>query len=401
MGGNVEMASSGAGSGAAGDTLERVRDIAATIADAAAEAERDRRLPDHLMAALHDAGLFRLLLPAPCGGAEMDPPALFEVMEAVAKLDASTAWCLGQANGCAMSAAYLEPAVADEIWGRDPAAVLAWGPGKAQAVCEGDGYRVTGAWSFASGGRNATWFGGHSTVMEADGKPRRRADGTVAIRTMLFPAAQATMTEMWDVIGLLGTGSDGFTVSDLYVPHDHSFAREDAAERRHDTPLYQFPAVSLFAVAFAAVAVGIARPMLDSFKDLAAAKRPRLTHNVLRDDALVQAEVARSEARLGAARAYLRSEIDDIWRAVMASGRLTVEQRMRIRLASTHAIHEARAVADSAYEMAGASAIFTSGPFERRFRDMHTVAQQLQGRAANFQTVGAFLFGHPPDLTVA
>lgn len=141
--------------------------------------------------------------------------------------------------------------------------------------------------------------------------------------------------------------------------------------------------------------------MLDSFKDLAAAKRPRLTHNVLRDDALVQAEVARSEARLGAARAYLRSEIDDIWRAVVASGRLTVEQRMRIRLASTHAIHEARAVADSAYEMAGASAIFTSGPFERRFRDMHTVAQQLQGRAANFQTVGAFLFGHPPDLTVA
>jgi hypothetical protein len=97
----------------------------------------------------------------------------------------------------------------------------------------------------------------------------------------------------------------------------------------------------------------------------------------------------------------LLSELEDIWSAVTASQGVTVTQRMRIRLASTHAIHEARAVADVVYDAAGASAIFAGSPFQRRFRDIHTVAQQIQGRKSHFQTVGSFLLGHPPDLTMS
>ena len=111
---------------------------------------------------LHEAGLFRLLLPRSSNGIETDPLTFFHVIETIARADGSTAWCLSQAGGCAMSAAYLDLPVAHAIFGNDPRAVVAWGPGpKVRAVeCEG-GYRVTGVWSFNSGGRHATWLGAH------------------------------------------------------------------------------------------------------------------------------------------------------------------------------------------------------------------------------------------------
>jgi alkylation response protein AidB-like acyl-CoA dehydrogenase len=116
---------------------------------------------------------------------------------------------------------------------------------------------------------------------------------------------------------------------------------------------------------------------------------------------MVQYEVAQAEARVRAARAFVLSELRDIWQAVVATQALSIADRMRIRLATTFAIHEAKAAADAAYELAGATAIFIGNDFERRFRDLHTVTQQLQGRKAHLQSVGAFLLGLPPDLDIA
>ncbi len=384
------------------DHLARVRRIAATIEAEAGASERGLRLTPTLQAALHREGLFRLLLPRPFGGFEADPPTFFRVIEEVAKHDASTAWCLCQGNGCAMSAAYLDPEIAAEIWGRDPEAVLAWGPGaKSQAIVEGDGYRLTGRWAFVSGGRHASWLGGHASVIEADGSPRRDAAGEIVVRTLLLPAGAATWTSAWDVIGLRATGSDSYEVKDLLVRHDHSLRRDDPAERRYQAPLYLFPQMSLYASGFCGTALGIARAMLDSFTELAVAKRPPLAKHTLRDTGMVQYEVAQAEARVRAARAFVLSELRDIWQEVVATNALTIANRMRIRLATTFAIHEAKAAADVAYDLAGATAIFIGNDFERRFRDIHTVTQQQQGRKAHLQTVGAFLLGLPPDLDIA
>ena len=383
------------------DYLERARALGPTILGAADQAERDRRLPTELVDALHDAGLFRLLLPAPYGGAEIDPPTFFHIIETVAKSDASTAWCLCQSNGCAMAAPYMDAAIAQEIWGDDPKASVAWGPGKTTVTEVEGGYRVTGDWSFASGGRHATWLGGHTPILDPDGKPTWNDNGTAAVRTMLFPAEKAPMTPMWDVVGLLGTGSDAFAVEDLFVAKEYSLLREVPSERRYEAPLYQFPAMCLYAAGFAGTALGVARSMYDSFMELALEKKPRLQRNTLSDNAVVQWQAAQAKATLESARAYLLDELNRIWAEVQASGALTVDQRARIRLSSTYAIHQAKEAADLVYDMAGATAIFRSNPFERRFRDLHTVTQQLQGRKTHFQTVGAYLFGGDLDLSVA
>src|SRR5262249_35230978 len=141
----------------AGDArvIARAEAVRPIVAAAANDIERERRLPAPLLDRLHEAELFRLLLPRSANGIETDPLTFSHVIETIAQADASTAWCLSQAGGCAMSAAYLDLPVAQAIFGSDPRAVLAWGPGpKVRAVeCEG-GYRVTGVWAFASGGRH-------------------------------------------------------------------------------------------------------------------------------------------------------------------------------------------------------------------------------------------------------
>ncbi len=387
--------------GAEMDYLERVRALGPAILGAADQAERDRELPTALVDGLHDAGLFRLLLPIPYGGAETDVPTFFQIIEAVAKYDASTAWCLCQSNGCAMAAPYMDAAIAQEIWGDDPKASVAWGPGKATVTEVEGGYKVTGNWSFASGGRHATWFGGHTNILSPEGELTWNDDGTPAVRTMMFPVEVAPMTAIWDVVGLLGTGSDAFAVDDLFVAEEYSVLREIPSERRYEAPLYQFPAMCLYAAGFAGTALGIAQSMYDSFMATALEKKPRLQRNLLSENPVVQWQTAQAKAMLESARAYLLDELNKIWADVVASGTLTVEQRMRIRLSSTYAIHQAKEAADLVYDMAGATAIFRSSPFERRFRDLHTVTQQLQGRKSHFQTVGAFLFGGELDLSVS
>jgi alkylation response protein AidB-like acyl-CoA dehydrogenase len=299
-----------------------------------------------------------------------------------------------------MTAAYLSPDTAREIFG-DPRAVLAWGPSNdAKAVAVDGGYRITGTWSFASGCRHATWLGGYCPIQGPDGATRRRADGTADGRTMLFPAAQTNIIDVWHVTGLRGTGSDAFTATDLFVPHAHSVSRDDPAERRHPGPLYCFPSGSLYASGFSGVAMGIARSSLDAFIALARDKEPRSSKRLVRDSALIQFQVAEAEGKLGAARVFLHDTLRRIWADVSRSGSpLSVEQRVQIRLASTYGIHQAKQVVDTVHHAAGSSAIFTSSAFERRFRDIHTVTQQLQGRQAHLETVGRFLLGLPPDQT--
>jgi alkylation response protein AidB-like acyl-CoA dehydrogenase len=377
------------------DYVQRAREFAPELAAAAAEIECRRELPEPVVAALVERGFFHLLLPGSLGGAELLPASFVPVIEEIAKADASTAWCLNQASGCSMTAAYLDPAAACEIFG-GPRGILAWGPGPGKAWAVDGGYRVTATFSYASGSHNATWLGCHVPVVEADGTPRLNCDGSPVIRTMLFPKSSAQITEIWHVIGLKGTGSDRFSVEDLFVPERHTATRDDEA-RREEGLLYRFSSLQLYAAGFAGVAMGIARNTLDAFVALAHDKVPFRSGSTLRDNHLIQSQVAQAEARLCAARAFLLRSLDEITAEIERTGHITLDQRMDIRLASTFAIHQSLQVVDTAYHSAGSTAIFEENPFERRFRDIHTVSQQLQGRQEHFETVGQYLLGLEPD----
>lgn len=366
--------------------------------EAASDAiEAGRRLPEELVAALHEARLFRMLTPRSVGGDEVDPMTYVRALEELARHDASVAWNTFVANSSALIAPYLEPETAKTVFG-SANALVAWGPPndtKAQAVP--GGYRVSGHWWSASGCRHATWMGAHCDVLEADGTVRTDAAGQAIMLTFLFPAGEAVLNGDWDTLGLRGTGSESYSIDDLFVPEAFTGRRGDPTLCREPGPLYAFTMQGLYATSVAAVALGIARAMLDAVMDLARRKKP-LGLSRMADSATVQADISRAEARIGAGRAYVLETLADIYACAEPGTPIAIPDRARVRLAASHAIHAAIAVGDFAYKAAGIDGIFPGRPFERRFRDLHTLSQQIQARDSHYESIGKVLLGEAPAV---
>lgn len=385
--------------GAAGP-VERIARIADAIVKSGAANEALGRLTPEVVDKLHEQRLFRMLLPRAYGGDEVDLVTWFRAMEALGKLDGSTAWCVGQINGCSATASALEPEVARKIWG-EPNSALSWGPPIRSRAEETDGgHSLTGEWMFSSGSRHATWIGLMAPVFHRSGAALQLPEGTTT-RIFLVPAGAVEWVENWDVVGLRATNSGGFKVNNLFVPQGFSLDREHLREVRLAGPLYKFPLNGYFSIGFSAVALGIARSMLDAAIALALEKKPRMAKTSLLENHHVQFEIGEAEARLRSARNYVETTARQVYDAVASSGKLTIAQRIDTRMATTFAIHEAKSVADVAWEVAGANAIFASGPFERRLRDIRTLLQQAQGRKSHLQDAGAFILGLEANLAFA
>jgi alkylation response protein AidB-like acyl-CoA dehydrogenase len=380
------------------ELVARARGLVPLIAGAAGRIENDRQIPPDVVEAMHAARLFRMLIPTSIGGEEVEPATFFHVMEAIAGADASVAWCLGQNSGVSMAAAYLDPKVAHEMFGDARATVATGAPSAgAKAIVTDGGYRVTGHWQFASGSRHSQWLGGHATVCEPDGRPRLGPNGKpLEQRTMFFPKSKAKITDTWQVIGLRGTGSDDYEVNDLFVPDAYSFTRESDADRRETGPLYRFSIFNMFGMAFCAVALGIARSVLTDFIVLAKSKTPHSQIQLLANNNFIQINIGLSDARLGAARAYVLDYYAQLYEQAATGKTISYAQRIAGRGVTCFAIQQAREVVDFVYHAAGATAVFERNPYERRFRDLHTVTQQSQAHNTNFEALGQWLLGIEP-----
>jgi alkylation response protein AidB-like acyl-CoA dehydrogenase len=379
------------------DWVARARDIAPMIEAASDRTEAEGKVPKDIMDAMHDAELFRMCLPESLGGGAASPLEMTQVCETIAGADASTGWCLGQALGCTMAAGYVAHEVAQDIFGPKDA-VLAWGPpGKAQAVPVDGGYMSTGQWRFGSGSRNATWLGGHSPVVDADGNRVMNDNGSPKMRTMLFKKSEAEMIDVWQVIGLKGTGSDNYKTENLFVPEAYTTWRDSQPDRVEQGPFYSIPLLTCYGMAFSGLTLGIARSMMESFKELAVDKVGGGMTTVLRENAVIQSNVAECEAKILSSRAFLVEMLEEYWDCLCAGDEPSFDVRARLRLSITYAMNQAREAATYAYHAAGTNAIFESNPFERRFRDIYTVSQQGQGHKSNYEPVGQVFMGLPPS----
>lgn len=378
------------------DPIVRARALGPVVAAASDAIERDRRLPPEVLEALHEARLFRMLLARELGGDELHPADYAQAIEEVSRHDGSVGWCLFTACSGTLLAPYLDPAAARAVWGGSHAAA-AWGPpggGEARAVP--GGYVVSGRWRFASGCRHAAWMGAHTQVREPTGELRCNAAGVPVIRSFMFPAEQARLIDDWNTMGLRGTASDSYEVRDVFVPEAFSGTREDPAARKLPGKLFAFSQPGLYSVGSAAVALGLAQAMLEGFVKLARGKSPRGLVR-LADSAVVHTQLAQTEARLAAARAFVQAALRDAWDVADEWAPLPLPVRARVRLAAIHAIETAAAAADYAYKAAGSDAIFSGNGFERRFRDIHTLTQQTQARLANFEPIGRIMLGGEGD----
>ena len=249
------------------NAVARAHGVVELLRASADRIEAARALPADVVAALHEARMFRLLLPRSLGGDELHLKTLAQVMEVIGGADASTAWCMGQGAGCAMAAASLKPEVARRLFG--PAdAVLAWGRARGQV----------------SGGRPG------SSPSRLGSAPRKRANGQQADRTLLFVKSKAKIHDMWHTLGLRGTASYTYEVEDLFVPEEETLDREDPTATFEPGTLYLFHETYAYAAAFSALMLGIAQGMVNDLEALAMSKTPRASASSLKDSPVFQSQ---------------------------------------------------------------------------------------------------------------
>lgn len=387
------MASAGPTSPAAARLLGAAAALGPSIQALRDDIDRERRLPTDLVEKLRKLGFFSLWLRRDFGGPELSLGDFVRVIEALARYDASVAWCVSVAANFSFFSGVLSEPVARRIFVDDKATIAGnMGPlGKAEVV-EG-GYRVSGRWDYASGIGHSEWILGGCVVHDGNG-PRRLPDGRPETTLAFFPAGDVRMIDTWDVGGLRGTGSHDYHVDNLFVPEAYAITRWTPS---HPRTLYALPFQTTGPVAIAAVPLGIARAVIDAMLEFSGAKKPLFSSAPLREKPAAQAAIGRAEAMLRAARAFMLEACDDAWRTVAAGGRLSREQRALTRLSGAHAADAAKAVMQIAYDIAGGSSVYRNGLLQRRFGDMYTAVQHVQVHSRNFETCGRVLLGLEPD----
>ncbi len=326
---------------------------AAEVARAGAdEAERGRRLPPETVTALADAGMFTLCLPTAYGGPGVSPVDAVDAITGVAHGDGSAGWCAGIASTTSSLAAFVEPEVARKIFTSPGTASGGVFAPNARGVRVGDHYRVTGRWQWGSGTQHCDWIVG-GAMCDDDTQ-----------RVCFFPATDVEFIDTWHTSGMRGTGSLDIAVTDAVVPVEYTL-QPGVTEVFVDEPLARFPNFTLLALGIAATGLGVARRSLDELVELAGAKKPQFSSRTLAESGFAQTEFARAEARWRAARTLLRDEIGMAWDAAVAGDRVSVDARVAMRLAAAHAASESVAVVDTAWTLAGGSAVYDTSVLGR------------------------------------
>lgn len=379
------------------DLLRKVGGVSAVLCDNAPVSEAQRCLADASVAALRDAGLFRLYTPRDLGGFEVDPVTAMIVFEELARIDGASGWNVQLSSAIVPAFAWFSDAAVSEIFKGGPDLIFAGtlGPPGRAVPTEG-GFRLSGRWSCVSGCQHCAWLIGPGIVMNGD-QPVVRADGQLNELLFAFRARDVEIIDSWHTLGLRATGSHDVRADGVFVPHHRAteFGPLTKPARAFGGPLYRMTIWPTTAN-LAATAVGIARASMDALVGLGR-KTPAYTKHPLGERPMVHFEAARAEAALGAARAYLHASLRDGWESVIDGGGLDLQKKMAIQLATTHAIRTAADVTAIVHELAGMSAVRDGAGFHQRFRDAHMITQHAFGAAARFESVGRVMFGLESD----
>jgi alkylation response protein AidB-like acyl-CoA dehydrogenase len=379
--------------------LIAVQDLEPLIRAHADEAERNHRLSPVVVTALAEAGIFRIYTPRTLGGFEVDPLTFYRVVEAIARIDGSTGWCVFIAACNALLGAFLADEVAEKVFGSDPHSITAgvvhpYG----KAVVSAGGYRATGRWPYASGCQHSTWIFCCCQVFDGD-QLQVVDDNEPDVRLFFVPMEQVSIVETWDVSGLAGTGSHDIVIDQVLVPAAYTCVFKPGIlpeGARYQSPVYRYVLYASFALPIGAVALGIAQGALDACLELAQSKKPSGGSEMLRDRSLFQVRLAEAVALVRSARAWLHTTVQQTWQSHRVHGQVSFDERAELLLAAANATRSAAAAVDILYTAAGASANYRSCPLQRALRDIHAATQHVGTAAPQFQSAGRMLLGLPP-----
>jgi indole-3-acetate monooxygenase len=364
--------------------VEEARKLAPLVEAEADNSEQLGTMPPAVVDALRDAGLFFLMVPKELGGAEVNAVTALAVFEELTAADASIGWSMMANASTGSFSAFLGDAAASAMFGDGPAIMAGQFAPRGQSVPEEGGFRVSGRYSFGSGSGHADWVGGGT--LEMDGGAPKMAGGMPAIRAFFVPREKVEFLGGWDVMGLVGTGSFDYAVSNELVDPDFTFSIINPQQRRGGS-LYGLGVLGMTSIGHAGFSLGATRRALDEVIALAPRKQ-RMSHSTpVAGIERFQYELGRHSAMYRAARAFTYEAFGTVQAAIEAGDTLSLSQLATLRQATTHITHVSAAVVDFAYHWAGADGI-RPGVMQRLWRDVHASTQHIFVDDSTFTEAG-------------
>jgi alkylation response protein AidB-like acyl-CoA dehydrogenase len=341
----------------------------------AARADAARWLHPVQQALLHRRGWLRMLAPAAVGGAELPLPEVVRLEEAVARLDGSAAWTLTLCAGAGWFAGFLPPRLAREILATRRVCLAGSGAPTGYADREGEGYRVTGYWDYASGAPMATHFT-FNAVLRRDGEVLLDEHGKPRIRAFVVPAALVERDPTWRSMGLRATASDSYRMTARWVSAEHAF-EIDPARAVAQGPLYRFPFLAFAYVTLAANVAGMAWHFVELAHECIAKRRNRFAEDNSRliDAPQVAAVLEATRARLHDVRTRVYVALDEAWGSAAGEGRVSGAQAEALESLSIEWVAASRAAVDTLFPYCGLYAAREDSEINRVWRDFHTASQ--------------------------
>jgi indole-3-acetate monooxygenase len=367
--------------------LAAVERIRSEVEDGVGESEVLMTLPAATVAALAETGLLRMKLPRVLGGLEADLLTQYEVIEAMAYVDASAAWCLMiGASSIAIPGAFLPDAALADVFHNQqvPLAASSFVP-TGSATQTAGGYVLNGRWPFASGVRHSDWLSVGALVPDEQSE---------APRHLLFvlPTSKARIHDNWDTIGLRGTGSCDLSLENVFVPATYAVDLL-TGEPARGGPLYQLGVPAFFAYEHVAFAIGVARRALDTIVELVPSKHRGMPPTPLVERGALQRDLGELDLRLRAARALALECNRAAWDVVVNGQKPDLEMQADLRAVAVFATDVALDVVRQAYRYAGGGAVYKPNVLERAMRDLHTASQHLMVSTSAYEIHGQAMLG--------
>lgn len=379
--------------------LDGVRDLLPAFRERADETERLRQVPDASVKELEETGFYRLLQPKRFDGLEGDPIDFYDAVSMIGSACGSTGWISSVLGVHPWQVALFHDDAQQAVWGDDTSTRLSssYAPTGKATIADG-GFTLEGRWSFSSGSAHATWVLLGGLVFNEEGQ-------VVDFRTFLVPREKYEIVDVWNVVGLSGTGSNDIVVEETFIPEEFTLSMGDTGrcfgpgQEQNPSELYKLPFHSLFTTTITAPIVGMARGAYNEHVEMQQ-KRVRAAYagEKASSDPFAAVRIARASSEIDGAWALCMSNIREEQALVAKGEKIPLSLRLRVRRDQVLGTQRAIDAIDELFEASGGRALANGTYLQRAWRDAHA------GRvhAANdperaLQMYGMHEFGHKVD----
>jgi 3-hydroxy-9,10-secoandrosta-1,3,5(10)-triene-9,17-dione monooxygenase len=379
--------------------LDAIQDLLPAFRERADETERLRQVPDASVKELEDAGFFRMLQPQRFDGLEGDPVDFFTAVSMIASACGSTGWISSVLGVHPWQVALFHDDAQQAVWGEDTSTRLSssYAPTGKATVADG-GFTLEGRWSFSSGSAHATWVLLGGLVFNDEGN-------VVDFRTFLVPREKYEIVDVWNVVGLSGTGSNDIVVAETFIPEEFTLSMSDTGrcfgpgQEQNPSDLYKLPFHSLFTTTISSPIIGMARGAYTEHVEMQQARvRAAYAGEKASSDPFAAVRIARASSEIDAAWALTMQNIREEQALVAKGEKIPLSLRLRVRRDQVLGTQRAIDAIDDLFEASGGRALANGTYLQRAWRDAHA------GRvhAANdperaLQMYGMHEFGHKVD----